>query len=186
MDCVESAHHESVTPKEDGLHCVCRFQRQDRCAGSRGGCAEGCTRGGEEDSQNSSKPPSSDITKPPADKTSGGKDTKNTDGKKRKAGGQPGHDRNERNDVPEEQLDAAYEYYAQECPHCGGDVSPVDAPPRKTQQIEIIIRPVVTEHREMAVWCKSCQTLHYTPLPDNILRNRSRNLRSDRGRSGGA
>ena len=121
-------------------------------------------------SQNSSKPPSSDITKPPADKTAGGKDTKNTDGKKRKAGGQPGHDRNERNDVPEEELDAAYEYYAQECPHCGGDVSPVDAPPRKTQQIEIIIRPVVTEHREMAVWCKSCQTLHYTPLPDNILR----------------
>jgi transposase len=121
-------------------------------------------------SRNSSKPPSSDITKPLADRTAGGKGRKNPDGKKRKAGGQPGHDRHERIDVPEEELDAAFEYHAQECPHCGGEVSPADAPPRTTQQIEIVFHPVITEHREMAVWCESCQKMHYTPLPANIRR----------------
>ena len=28
----------------------------------------------------------------------------------------------------------------------------------------------MTEHREMAVWCESCQKMHYTPLPENIRR----------------
>lgn len=119
-------------------------------------------------STNSSKPPSSDITKPPADQTASGRAGRQGDRQKRKAGGQPGHDRHERDDFPEEELDAAFEYHAQECPHCGGDVVLADEPPRTTQQIEIVIKSVVTEHRQMAVWCDSCQEVHYSPLPEAV------------------
>ena len=119
-------------------------------------------------SRNSSKPPSSDITNPPPDKSANGKRGKKRDGSKRKPGGQPGHDRHLRPLVPEDDLDGAFEYHAQECPHCGGDVVPTDEPPRITQQIELVISPVVTEHRAMAVWCHACQLTHYTPLPEDV------------------
>ena len=115
-------------------------------------------------SRNSSKPPSSDITNPSSGTSATGKRGKDVDVQKRKPGGQPGHDRHEHPQVPEDQLDDAFEYYAQECPHCGGDVVPTDEPPRCTQQIEIVITPVITEHREMAVWCNTCQQCRATTL----------------------
>lgn len=119
-------------------------------------------------SRNSSKPPSSDITSPPADKSPVQSGKGKPGRQKRKAGGQPGHDRHERPLVPEDELDAAFEYHSQGCPHCGNEVVPADEPPRVTQQIDVVITPVVTEHREMAYWCESCQERHYAPLPDNV------------------
>ena len=122
----------------------------------------------QKNSRNSSKPPSSDITRPSGGRSGAGSGRTKSDGRKRKAGGQPGHDRHERPLVPEDELDAAFEYHAQECPHCGGDVIPSAEPPRITQQVELQVTRVVTEHREMAVWCESCQAVHYAPLPDDV------------------
>ena len=119
-------------------------------------------------SRNSSKPPSSDITRPSAGDSRAGSGRKKSGRKKRKAGGQPGHERHQRPLVPEDDLDAAFEYHIPECPHCGDEVTPADESPRVTQQIELQITPVVTEHREMAVWCESCQAVHYAPLPEDV------------------
>ena len=53
---------------------------------------------------NSSKSPSSDITKPPKKKSGGGKATR----KKRKRGGQPGRKRKLRQPMPPERVDEAF------------------------------------------------------------------------------
>ena len=76
-------------------------------------------------SSTSSKPPSSDIVKPP-------KSAKGSSGKrgKRKAGGQPGHTKHERTPFTPEQLDGAWEYTLDSCPDCGGDLSNAEAEPR--------------------------------------------------------
>ena len=55
------------------------------------------------DSSTSSKPPSSDIVKPPVKKAPGSR-------KKRKRGGQPGHQRQFRDPLPPERVDQAFEY----------------------------------------------------------------------------
>jgi len=47
-------------------------------------------------------------------------------------------------------------------------VVPVDEPPKVTQQFEVVIRTVVTEHRQMTVWCESCQAMHDSPLPESV------------------
>src|SRR6516225_3466369 len=64
------------------------------------------------DSSTSSKPPSSDLVKPPKPAPPLGQD-------KRKAGGQPGHPKHERPLVPPEQLTAPpHEYLLEICPDC--------------------------------------------------------------------
>ena len=60
-------------------------------------------------SSTSSKPPSSDIVKPP--KASKGK-------KKRKLGGQPGHPKHERPLFSPEEVDKTHEYILDACPDC--------------------------------------------------------------------
>jgi transposase len=114
-------------------------------------------------SGNSSKPPSSDIAKPPrpaADKQS-----------KRKRGGQPGHPRHERAPFAPEAIDQAFDYSLRVCPDCGGKVTPLDEPPRVLQQVEVIAAPLqVTEHRGQACFCRRCQKTHYAPLPDEVRR----------------
>jgi len=99
-------------------------------------------------------------SKPPADKTAGSTDCKNAARKKRKTGGQPGHDRKERNAAPEKERHSAYEYNALKCPHCGGDVSPVDAPPRRTQQLVVTTSvPIETTWATLMWSCSSaCPT----------------------------
>src|ERR1700757_1139441 len=65
------------------------------------------------DSSTSSKPPSSDIVKPPPPPPPAGQD-------KRKAGGQPGHPKHERDLFPPEQVDQFFEHPLEACPCCGG------------------------------------------------------------------
>ena len=62
----------------------------------------------QKDSTNSSKPPSSDITKPAK--------TKNSKGKKNKKGGQPGHPKHERTPFREDEIDEHWEYHCLSCP----------------------------------------------------------------------
>jgi transposase len=113
-------------------------------------------------SSNSSKPPSSDIVKPPRGRK--GK-------RKRKLGGQPGHPRHERPPFEPDQVDKVIDYRLPGCPDCGGPVEPSDEPPRVVQQAEIVVKPTkVTEHRGLACWCAHCQKTHYARIPKAVRR----------------
>ena len=129
------------------------------------------------DSTTSSKPPSSDIVKPPGDagqSPAGGPCGESRRGgkrrKKRRIGGQPGHPRHVRPAFPPEQIDKTRDYRLDECPDCGGAlVDDPDSAPRVVQQVEIIVQPVrVTEHRGLAQRCACCRKTHLAPLPRKV------------------
>ena len=113
-------------------------------------------------STTSSKPPSSDIVKPPPKPTKGRKG-------KRKIGGQPGHPKHDRTPFTPDELDAAWDYVLDECPDCGGGLKNARQEPRVVQQVELIEIPIrIEEHRAYAYWCPKCQKHHYAPLPDEV------------------
>ena len=109
-------------------------------------------------SSNSSKPPSSDIVKPP--KPAGPR------GRKRKIGGQPGHEGHFREPFATEEIDRVAPYKLTTCPDCGGKLTPAQVPPRVVQQVELVPQLVeVTEHRAGVFYCRHCDQIHYAPLP---------------------
>jgi transposase len=111
-------------------------------------------------SSTSSKPPSSDIVKPP--KPPAGKGGG-------KIGGQPGHPRHERQPFGPEQIDRVKKYHLTECPDCGGQVRPAPVPLRVIQQVELVPQPVqVVEHQAVAFECVQCGKVHYAPLPPEV------------------
>jgi transposase len=114
-------------------------------------------------STNSSKPPSSDITRPKPEQRQKGK---------RKIGAQPGHPRHERPAFPEADIQTFHEYRLNACPECGNaEVTFLDQPPRVLQQMEIeevIVRK--EEHRSYPVWCERCGKIHYHPFPEDVVK----------------
>jgi len=114
-------------------------------------------------STNSSKPPSSDITRPAPQQRQQGK---------RKIGAQPGHPRHERPAFPEADIKTFHDYRLECCPECGNaEVTFLDQPPRVQQQMEI--EKVVVfkeEHRSYPVWCERCRKVHYHPFPDAVVK----------------
>lgn len=117
-------------------------------------------------SSNSSKPPSSDITKPT--KKSGKKKKKG----KRKIGAQPGHKKNERTPFPKEEINTFSDYRYTSCPVCDNpDVTFMDKEPRIIQQMEIEeVLVIKEEHRSYPVWCEKCGKIHYHPFPENVIK----------------
>jgi transposase len=114
-------------------------------------------------SANSSKPPSSDMVKPPRPPAK--------DGKKRKRGAQPGHPQHVRPIFPPEAVNQIEPYTLDCCPDCGGSLRLAKRPPEVLQQIEIVETPtIVTEHRGLAYWCPHCRKFHYAPLPDAVVK----------------
>jgi len=114
-------------------------------------------------SSNSSKPPSSDIVKP--------KNPLSKGGKKRKKGGQPGHEQHLRSPFPPGAVNDFLPYTLDCCPDCGGTLIPSRRPPEVLQQVEITATPtVVTEHQGLAYWCPHCRKFHYAPFPEAIVK----------------
>lgn len=114
-------------------------------------------------SSTSSKPPSSDIVKPPKPSK------QTTKSGSRKIGGQPGHPKHERAAFPPEQLDQTHEYILDICPCCGTALEAAEKAPQVIQQIDIVEMPVrIEEHRGYAYWCPSCRTIHYAPFPPHV------------------
>jgi len=110
-------------------------------------------------SSNSSKPPSSDMVRPPKPSAK--------NGKKRKRGGQPGHPQHVRPIFPPQAVNHIELHTLDCCPDCGGSLRPAKRPPAVLQQIEITETPtIVTEHRGLAHWCPHCRKCHYAALPD--------------------
>lgn len=117
-------------------------------------------------SSNSSKPPSSDIVKPPSPVCVGrGKG-------KRKIGGQPGHRRHQRTPFAPAQIDDVWAYTLDACPGCGGplqNAAPGGRGGRVVQQMELIDKPVrIAEHRAMVPWCPCCRRHHEASLPPEV------------------
>ena len=114
-------------------------------------------------SSNSSKPPSSDITRPKPKRLPKGK---------RKIGAQPGHPRYERPLFSETDITEFYDYRLTACPECNNpDVIFLDRPPRIIQQMELEkIMVLKEEHRSYPVWCKSCGKIHYHLFPEHVVK----------------
>jgi transposase len=107
----------------------------------------------EKNSTNSSKPPSSDITKPPK------KDGE--EGQKRRQGAQKGHKKHERPPFPPEHIDHIIVHELSRCPCCGSQMKPVKEHAETRQQIELTTKPYqITEHHYTLYWCESCQAYH--------------------------
>jgi transposase len=116
------------------------------------------------DSSTSSKPPSSDLVKPP-------KPTPADGNSKRSCGGQPGHPHHQRQLFPPELLTGGvFTYPLELCPTCGQGLQASVFPPRVVQQVEIEALPLtITEHRAQAAWCPHCQKVHYGGLPSGVV-----------------
>jgi transposase len=113
------------------------------------------------DSSTSSKPPSSDMVKPPK--------PPRKDGKKRERGGQPGHEQHLRTPFPPEAVNEFLPYTLDCCPDCGGTLVLSGRDPEVLQQVEISATPtLVTEHQGLAYWCPHCQKFHYGRIPDAV------------------
>lgn len=116
---------------------------------------------GRKDSSTSSKPPSSDIVKPPK--------AKSTKGKKRKIGGQPGHEKHEQTPIPLEDVDSHHAYHLAHCPCCGRELQGSRRPSLSKQQVDLLGRSVVVaEHEFPAFWCPHCRTHRYPDLPPEL------------------
>lgn len=115
----------------------------------------------EKTSATSSKPPSSDIVKPQAEQKQRGK---------RKAGGQKGHSRWQREVLPPSRVDQVQELVLEQCPTCGDPLEQGRAAaPLIQQRVELVVQPVVvTEYRRYGSWCRQCQAVHYPPLPPEV------------------
>ena len=114
-------------------------------------------------SSNSSKPPSSDITKPKTGKRKRGK---------RKIGAQPGHPRHERPLFSEADINEFHDYRLNACPECNNpDVVFLDRPPRVIQQMELEkVMVLKEEHRSYPIWCERCGKIHYHPFPEHVVK----------------
>ncbi len=114
-------------------------------------------------SSTSSKPPSSDIVKPKKPLPKGRK--------KRRKGGQPGHEQHVRCPFPPEAVDHFASHTLDGCPDCGGRLVLSRQEPEVLQQVEITETPtIVTEHRGLAYWCPHCRKVHYAPLPEAVVK----------------
>jgi transposase len=112
-------------------------------------------------SSTSSKPPSSDIVKPPRAERRRFK---------RKIGAQPGHPRHLRNPFSHDEVDLFTPYKLTRCPDCGDRLEPSDKAPKTIQQVEIREVPVkIHEHRGLAYWCPSCRRIHYGTIPPSVV-----------------
>ncbi len=112
-------------------------------------------------SANSSRPPSSDIVKPPAQPRK--------PGKKRKRGAQPGHEKHERQPFEPGEIDLFQDHRLEQCPQCGGALELLAEPARVLQQIEVVAKPItITEHRSRVCRCGKCNQEFTAPIPPEV------------------
>ena len=105
-------------------------------------------------SRNSSKPPSSDLVKPPKAPKSKGQG-------KLKRGAQPGHPQNLRKPLAPEWVDEIVKLELTVCPDCGHKLDLVQGETKITQPIELVEKPFfATEPQQLMYWCKPCQCWH--------------------------
>lgn len=116
-------------------------------------------------SQNSSQPPSQDVSK--------GFKPKEKKAKGKPRGAQHGHEGAEYKLYPVEQCERVEDYYPECCIDCGGVLRGRDPEPYRVQTVEIPpVNPVVREHRFHSLRCEQCRTT--TRAWDETIINGSR------------
>ena len=115
-------------------------------------------------SQNSSKPPSSDGLGVPKPRKRGEV--------RRKRGAKKGHKPHIRKQFPPEEVTKFVPHEPHACT-CGcQDLEECNEEPLRHQTVDIPpIKPVVIEHIQHVRKCKKCGELVYAPLPDDVRRN---------------
>jgi hypothetical protein len=117
------------------------------------------------DSSTSSKPPSSDIVKPPAPKSK----TKSGRKRKRRRGGQLGHPRHERALFPPEQVDEIW-YYEWTDASVTADWEPLDEF-QTVQQVDLVPKLIeVVEHRARLYRHRLTGDVVAATLPEEVMR----------------
>lgn len=113
-------------------------------------------------SQNSSKPPSSDGP--------GAEPRKSKDRGKRKPGGQPGHEGHHRDLLPVEKVTQVVPVKPCTCKHCGRKLKDGEDPyPERHQVWEIPeIDPKVVEYQLHGLWCDGCGEFTKASLPEGV------------------
>ena len=112
-------------------------------------------------SQNSSKPPSSDSPSErkqrPSQKSSGCK-----------VGGQPGHKGHYRQLHAPEEVTQFHDWYPGGCA-CGGSVKLTGQLPSRRQFVDLpVMKPLITEHRLHHGCCCRCGASQYAQLPETV------------------
>lgn len=127
----------------------------------RSGSNFGRSSAAQKNSTTSSRPPSSDLVKPPSAAEGAGP---------RGIGGQPGHPRHERIPFSPEQVTRFEEHTLDACPCCGG--SRRNGPIAHVGQQVDITTPVlsVEQHTAYEYWCNRCGKAVDAPLPSGIAR----------------
>ena len=114
-----------------------------------------------QNSQNSSKPPSSDgphVKRKPPRLPSG-----------RKPGGQPGHPPHQRALVPIEQVDQVITCKPEQCRRCGESLTGSDPEPWRQQVVELPpVRPHLTEYQRHRLKCEHCGITTCGDLPSGV------------------
>lgn len=115
-------------------------------------------------SQNSSKPPSSDGPEVPKPEKRGKS--------RRKRGAQKGHEPHMREQFGPEDVTKTVPHEPHVCT-CGcQDLEECDEEPLRHQTVDIPpVKPIVIEHVQYVRKCKKCGELVYAPLPDDVRRN---------------
>lgn len=113
-------------------------------------------------SSTSSKPPSSDITKPPNERRQAG----------RKQGGQKGHKGFWRNKFDSTEIDEIKELHIKACPKCGSRRLEPESVEliKKNHQAELVDKPIkITEYILFGRHCPCCNKTHFPSLPDGVI-----------------
>ncbi len=114
-----------------------------------------------QNSQNSSKPPSSDgphVKRKPPKPSSG-----------RKAGGQPGHAPHQRALVPIEKVDTVVTCKPVQCRRCGGHLTGSDPEPLRQQVVDLPpVQPHLTEYQLHRLRCAGCGITTCGELPTGV------------------
>jgi transposase len=114
-------------------------------------------------SRNSSKPPSSDGPSKPRPKRHKGKRGR------RSPGGQPGHEKHDRELCPTEEADKLSVVRPERCERCAKPLVEYDKHPVRHQHVELPpVRPLVHEVQLHAGWCKDCGAWTQAKLPPGI------------------
>lgn len=107
---------------------------------------------------NSSKPPSSDITKPKSQRRNSN----------RKKGGQPGHKGVTREFVSSDQVDSFIEIIPSTCEHCGSERLKAVKECKVEQRFELVEKPVlITQYNLGTCKCLNCGKSSQGKLPSN-------------------
>lgn len=151
----------ATKPSQPCAKCE-RLAKKVEALGARVAELEAKLAAAKKNSGNSSKPPSSDIVKPPSEPKGAG-------GSPRKRGAQPGHPRHERPLFPPEQVDVSWIYYYTGCPCCGGKLKDRKGPDSILQQVELETIPIrVEEHRRGFQECEDCHRIHRPSWPEDL------------------